>query len=269
MCADALERWIQECDPMLRRIGIEVWTVFLDSEELNNNVAPFLSRNERERVRRLRNPVHQARYSTVRGVLREILGTRIGAEPASLVFSRNPFGKPFLKSCPDLSFNISHSGPWLILAISDVPELGVDIERVRYHYGFRAGAIARRHFAAAERAELGGLEGMEYAVGFTRLWACKEAYAKAKGLGLRLPLNRFAVIGFHQDAPRLLVSHRWPQDSEQFHFMMLPGPKDHVIAVVFGLDPDQSAILIQHHWSVSSSIDGMVSTVVAEEIIKA
>jgi len=102
-----------------------------------------------------------------------------------IVWATHPGGKPFLASHPRCHFNLSHSGGLICLVIDD-EEVGIDIEACRPR---NYDALARRFFHPEERAWVDGDIWRFYEV-----WTAKEAYLKALGIGLRLPLNAFSVI---------------------------------------------------------------------------
>lgn len=95
--------------------------------------------------------------------------------------------KPRLISPAGVYFNLSHSGEWTVIAISD-NEVGVDIQQVK-PVTLR---LARRFFAEDERRQIeeAGDGATEL---FYRFWTVKEAYLKALGTGLNRPLNSFSV----------------------------------------------------------------------------
>lgn len=235
-------------------------------------VADRLSDVERDRAQRLRDPVRRQRFVTARGILREVLSGCVGVPSHQLEFFSETHGKPFLRGHPGLSFNLSHSGPWMMLAIHFTPagqdspaergwEVGIDVERIRADWGERSMALARRFFAPFELAELEALAPAQQVLAVTRLWVCKEAYSKAKGLGLRLPMNSYAITGAAQESPRLQASTLWPGDPDHYRLCSLPAPEDHVAALVFRTAAGQTPRVILHHWPASQATDGRLSRV--------
>ncbi len=99
------------------------------------------------------------------------------------IFAKNALGKPFLTTKTGIHFSLSHSGSWVFCAISRDP-VGVDVELPRC-----TAEIAHRFFQPEE------LEGLELVPEqLNRLWTAKEAFVKALGGGLTIPLNSFSVF---------------------------------------------------------------------------
>jgi 4'-phosphopantetheinyl transferase len=127
-----------------------------------------------------------------------VLARYLDRAPATLRFDYGPRGKPLLPGTP-LSFNLSHSADRALLAVTREARLGVDIERIRPVDHER---IARRFFAPAEAARLAALPERRRAAAFFAGWTRKEAFMKAVGEGLSLPLDSFEVS---LDGPAVLL----------------------------------------------------------------
>src|SRR5438874_1805737 len=110
-------------------------------------------------------------------------------------------GKPRL-ALPGPRFNVSHSGPVALYAFSWNGEVGVDVELDRPELARER--IAERFFSPAEVATLRGLPAELQPHAFLTCWTRKEAYIKARGEGLSLPLDRFDV-SLHPDEPAALL----------------------------------------------------------------
>jgi len=150
-----------------------------------------LSAEERERADRFRFDHLRRRHIVGWGTLRRILGTLMDRAPGVLRFEREPGGKPYLAEPGAPSFNLSHSGEHLLVGVAAEGRLGVDLEEAR---GFPdLEALARRTFAEEEVAELLALPSGARVGAFFRGWTRKEAFIKAVGGGLAIPLTAFAV----------------------------------------------------------------------------
>ncbi|HYP79272.1 MAG TPA: 4'-phosphopantetheinyl transferase superfamily protein [Steroidobacteraceae bacterium] len=127
-------------------------------------------------------------------MLRRLLGSQLQRDPASLEFSAGAHGKPRLAGVDPsrgLEFNLSHSGDQALLGCAWGRELGVDIEMWR-SLGDEA-ALVQRYFSPAEQHAYASLPPSARTAGFFQCWTRKEAYIKAVGRGLGLPLDSFDV----------------------------------------------------------------------------
>jgi 4'-phosphopantetheinyl transferase len=151
-----------------------------------------LSPEESARAARFRFPAAQNRFAAARGSLRTILARYCHADPGSLQFGYRPAGKPYLASGQGPEFSVSHSHSWALYGIARGREIGVDLERIGKPSLDHEG-VAKRFFSPAEAAYLMSLPPEMRAESFFRLWTLKEAYLKARGEGLRIPLASFEV----------------------------------------------------------------------------
>lgn len=88
----------------------------------------LLDKAELATVKRLKHSQLKERYIISHGILRQLLAERVNDSAADIRIEKAEFGKPFLPDYPELSFNMSHSGDILALAISTQCQLGIDIE---------------------------------------------------------------------------------------------------------------------------------------------
>jgi 4'-phosphopantetheinyl transferase len=142
-----------------------------------------------------------------RGLLRFLLGRLTGAPPGALSLDVAEHGKPFLKGGPggqSPAFNLSHSGDLALIAVAAGGRLGVDVERFAPERDI--GPVAVRFFSARERASLASLAPSLRRRAFYACWTRKEAYLKALGRGLAMPLKSFSVSLGPAEAPELLES---------------------------------------------------------------
>jgi len=126
-------------------------------------------------------------------VLRDLLGRYLQTQPSQINFVYNAFGKPDLSPefANRLKFNLSHSAGFALIAVATASNVGVDLEYIRAQSDYAD--IARRFFSAAEVDYLIALPSHLYAEAFFSCWTKKEAYLKACGEGLAIPLNSFSV----------------------------------------------------------------------------
>lgn len=180
---------------MLRDGEIHVW--YADLRTLAGRLDAFralLSPDEADRAARFRTEPLRERCVLRRGLLRILLGRATGQTPESLAFDYGPQGKPSLPGGP--AFNLADCKDDVLIAIAPArelpaPEVGVDIERLRSVPD--ADGIAKRFFAPAEYAAFSAVPEPQRDEAFLNGWTRKEAFIKATGAGLSMPLDRFAV----------------------------------------------------------------------------
>jgi len=189
----------------------------------------LLSPEERERAARFRFPQLTHNFVVDHGRMRLILGEYAGVAPENLVFTANEFGKPDVAN-PEaadlpgrLRFNLSHTNGLALLAVCLDADLGVDVEAMRPMVDLEL--IAQSHFSPREVAALGAVASSEKQRAFFRCWTRKEAFLKAHGKGLSIPLDSFAVSLAEEEKPALLECRWDPQETERWSsFSLDVGP---------------------------------------------
>lgn len=153
----------------------------------------WLDDQERMRYQRFRFPRHRHEYLVAHALLRSCLSRYGDRQPWAWRFSTNTYGRPEIQveqGAPPLRFNLAHTEGLVACAVTRSADIGVDVERTT-----RKGdlvAIATSSLTPHELAMLGQLEGLAWRDRFFDFWTLKEAYVKARGLGLSLPLQQFA-----------------------------------------------------------------------------
>lgn len=195
--------------PTLSTAQVHVWRAPLDVPDgAVNRLRLVLAPDERGRAERFSRARDGKAFIVARGLLRVILSDYLCASPAELQFRTNEYGKPFLvgaASKNDIRFNISHSGGLALYGIARGRELGVDIEQVRTDIA--TDEIATYFFSSREIAADRPLPPKRRQVAFFRRWTGKEAYIKALGRGLSVPLNQFDVL-FNQQTDLMRLDTR-------------------------------------------------------------
>lgn len=184
----------QRCE--LRAGEVHVWTVFDDrvtDPELIASYHELLTPEESARQQRFFSPKHRHQQLLTRALCRSVLSLYTGVDPADWRFEAGEFGKPDVVAPAGyawLRFNLSNTDGLVACAVTRDCELGVDVENMQ-----RRGetvAIADRYFSASEAEALKALPESEQRERFFRYWTLKEAYIKARGMGLKLPLGQFS-----------------------------------------------------------------------------
>lgn len=140
------------------------------------------------KIKKFRRYEDSLRALTAQILIRTIASKKLNQNSRLINFKTGINGKPFIENQADFHFNLSHSGDWVVCAVSLRP-VGIDVEKIK-DIDF---AIADRFFTGEEAEDLFSKEGdeekKEY---FFNLWTLKESYIKADGRGLSLPLDSFS-----------------------------------------------------------------------------
>lgn len=193
--------------PPLSGRQIHVWSARLDPPAWQQErLGRLLDPDERARAARFRFDIHRRRFIVGRGFQRTVLGAYLGVDPAAIVYTYGPKGKPALAgpvAGSPLHFNLSNSEELAILGVNRVREIGVDVECLRELSDLQA--LASRFFSTSESETLLALPTERQREGFFNCWTRKEAYLKAVGDGLSAPLNRFDVTLVPGEEPEMLA----------------------------------------------------------------
>ena len=164
-----------------------------------------LSQDETERAARLHFDKDRRSFIICRGLLRSILAGYLGLNPAEILFEYGAQGKPSLQNRA-MCFSVSHSEERVLYALCKNCELGVDLEYVRELPD--AEILAQRFFAPSEYIEFCGTTPASRTRAFFCCWTRKEAYIKATGRGLSLPLDSFQVPILPDQPAQLRITTR-------------------------------------------------------------
>jgi 4'-phosphopantetheinyl transferase len=184
---------------------VQVWLQGLNASTTEVSATYLLlSRDEQERADRFRIERARKDFVLTRGRLRILLAGYLGMTPQELQFRYGNQGKPVLEGNSDLCFNISHTDGLALMAFATRRKVGVDVEKLSRKT--EAMRLAQRFFSERETQALSSLCGDELQAAFFRCWTRKEAYIKAKGDGLSLPLHQFDVSITAGDRDALLAT---------------------------------------------------------------
>ncbi|HEX8905118.1 MAG TPA: 4'-phosphopantetheinyl transferase superfamily protein [Longimicrobiaceae bacterium] len=222
------DRW-EPAPPHLALGGgeVHVWRASLaaSAHELARHHA-ILSDEERSRAERFRFDLHRNRFIAGRAIQRLVLARYLDADPAALTYALAEHGKPALDGShggSGLRFNVSNSADGLLIAVARGRELGVDLEAVLPVSD--RDAVARRFFSAPENLVYDTIAEHERDLAFFTCWTRKEAYIKALGEGLSMPLDRFDVTLRPGEPAQLLCTRGAAGEAARWTLRELdPGP---------------------------------------------
>lgn len=207
----------------------------ITSPDLLDAYQRLLTPEELARGQRFHFEKHRHQFLVTRALLRTTLSRyRPDIGPADWRFTTNAYGRPSIvgEAGQGLDFNLSHTEGRVVLALAPTPQVGVDIE-----WPQRPGEtveLADRFFAVAESAALRALPAPQQRQRFFDLWTLKEAYIKARGAGLSIPLAGFA-FDFPSDRG-LSISFRpeCPDDASQWRFWTFDIGPEYAMSLALG-----------------------------------
>ena len=200
---------------------IHVWMVdfsAITDKSLLSRYRELLAPDEEARRNRFLFENLRLRYLVTRVLVRTVLSRYVGLPPKSWTFAADVHGKPHILNeeaqATRLTFNISHTESLILLAVGSATMVGVDVENRRRRPAPLE--VADRYFAVEEVRELRALAVKRQQDRFFDYWTLKEAYLKARGIGITIPLDSFfftfpteSEISFHQDRCSGHEAGRW------------------------------------------------------------
>ena len=173
---------------------VDVWwapTTLDDSQRAR--ALPFLLEDEQKQHQRFMFDHNRDEYLVTRVLCRTMLAALTGIAPMDLTFERTAHGRPIIAAPQALRhfrFNLTNTTGLVACAVSSSSEVGIDAEwRLRKSTTV---SIADRFFSAFEVAALMREPTEAQHERFFDYWTLKEAYIKARGLGLHIPLDKFS-----------------------------------------------------------------------------
>jgi 4'-phosphopantetheinyl transferase len=223
-------RWSDSVHPPPLPDGsVHVWRVELGRlSPRESEFLPHLSQAETTRAARFIFQADRSRYVSTHGALRAVLGQYLGRRPGEIILEQGEYGKPFVSKSINpkgITFNLSHSEDLCLIALAQSRALGIDIEKLRDIVDCME--LAAKYFSEEEKQSLLALPTSERPLAFFCTWTRKEAYVKATGRGLDIPLDEFSVSTALEASP---ILHS--QDACRWELRSLLPARDFVGALV-------------------------------------
>ncbi|NLD48108.1 MAG: 4'-phosphopantetheinyl transferase superfamily protein [Clostridiaceae bacterium] len=169
---------------------LEIYAVKLEKEIRNDiyeGIFSCIPLEKQNRIKRFRRFEDAHRATIAEALIRSIIISVLGIKNEDMEFKTNEYGKPYLEGADNFHYNLSHSGEYVVCAVSDKP-VGIDIERIK-DMKFD---IAERFFSKEETQSLLSIDEEYRLERFFDFWTLKESYIKADGKGLSIPLDSFS-----------------------------------------------------------------------------
>jgi 4'-phosphopantetheinyl transferase len=227
---------------------LHVWRASLDQDRTTIlKLSGLLAPDECQRAEKYFRSIDRDRFIIARGILRKILSAYLHIAPREVRFIYNEYGKPSLSADQNhcaLSFNLSHSNSLALYAVTCGRHVGIDIEYIRED--FATLEIAEHFFSKDEVAALKSLPTDQRTTGFFNCWSRKEAFIKAKGMGVSYHLDRFTVSLAPGETPALLKVDDDEREVARWRMYELKPGAGYVAALIAAGAP---ITLKQRHWN--------------------
>ena len=208
---------------------VHVWFADLNQHPADN-LKPLLAPDEAARADRFHFDKDRNHYVVARAILRKLLAAYLGTPAHEVQLAYAEKGKPSLAEKGLLNFNLAHSHGKAIYAFASGRKLGIDLEFIREE--FAGEDIAERFFSLAEIASLRSVPADLTKQAFFNCWTRKEAYIKARGEGLSMPLDVFDVSLEPGEPAVFLRNHKEPREASRWSMQALTVPEGYVAALV-------------------------------------
>jgi len=214
-------------------IGAREVLVFLAQPEtlaLDPDARAILAADDLAHIARLRFEHDREIAQASRALQRRALSSCTDVAPDAWRFVADNNGRPRIAApagAPALCFSVANTRGLVACAVSVAREVGLDVENWRDD---APAALIERCFGPDERTALASLPTAAQSRRFVELWTLKEAYIKARGLGLSLPLERISLT-LDDGVPRLALDPSLDDDAASWQFALWSPNASHAAAL--------------------------------------
>ena len=211
---------------------ISLWFAYPDDlldPEFARECLSMLDAEERARLDSFRFAEHQREYLAAHALVRRDLSSRCTKAPSQWRFKKNAFGKPSPDPPCGVNFNLSHCVSIAVCATSQTGEIGLDVEPFQRAHSILE--IAEDVFSTSELDQFRSIDESDRPGRALDLWTLKEAYVKAKGKGLSIPLQSFSILFNDENGIILESDPDSGEDSSLWKFCLIEHDR-HRIAIV-------------------------------------
>ena len=221
-----------DCLRNLAENQVHLWISFEDAgERSTSHLRNLLSVEERRLADRFQNAGDQRRYILAHTLVRLALSNYFPVAPVDWRFGRDRNGKPVI-TVPEqfaaIRFSLSHTRGLIACLITGAGDAGVDVEKIEANAELVS--VAQKVLSASELRSLNELSHEEWTSRFYDLWTLKEAYGKARGVGLDLPTTKISFEIGREDSVRVRFDQEIPDDPSCWIFWLRHLPPDHVLS---------------------------------------
>lgn len=213
----------------------------------------IISADENKRLSEIKSSKRKQQFLITRVALRYILSFYINhLLPTDIQFTVNRFGKPALEDkFNNLQFNLSHTDGKILIGVTKERALGVDIE---YMNKSRDTLKIAEHYFHSKEWNVNLMQDnlypdYEQVKHFYKLWTLKEAFIKAEGRGLFLPMDLFYFEDCHLHRPKLVIASPDAYSTKKWKFEHVFLDKNYSLSIAFeDTNPGSTAQVITRQY---------------------
>lgn len=220
----------------LIQLGDQTHVWWMRSELLINHprrdrFLSLMDREERDRHCHFHFARDRDNYFAAHVLVRLILSRYIDLSPSAWRFTRKAHGRPEIANSdiPPLRFNLTHTNGLSACVVTLNDDCGIDAEQL--DAGRSLQAVARRMFSPAEASQLESMDGEARLEYFYSRWTLREAYVKARGIGLSLPTREIEFDINQDNRVTAQFSARLNNDSGRWKFELIHPCSRYVLAI--------------------------------------
>ena len=211
-----------------------VWLVNPDDISSENSLAAcrsVLSEDETERQQRFHFAADQHRYLVSHALVRRVLSHYGDVLPADWNFSTGDFGRPEITNpgVPALRFNLTHTPQLTACIVTLSVDCGIDAEQLNPRHN--PDGIAKRMFSDAEYRALQQYSGQSYLEQFYRRWTLREAYVKARGIGISFHTQKLEFTLHGESTASVVFDCDINDQADAWQFCFIDTGSEHITAV--------------------------------------
>lgn len=206
----------------------------------------LLSEHERERYRRFRFAEDRHRYLVSHALVRNVLSKYADIQPDEWVFSQSNHGRPEVANMglSTIRFNLSHTRGLVACIVTSSCDCGIDVERV--HVRHDPIGVAKRMFSTAEFEHMQQLKGREQLEYFFTRWTLREAYTKARGIGITFPTHKLNFKIKSTGEVNIEFQADVQDNNEDWQLDILPLTEEHITASAIRRHDHNDKKIIRH-----------------------
>lgn len=224
---------------LLQKLEQEHHVWFIVPESIQNTTTlesylAILSEEEQSHYRRFHFATDRQRYLVSHAMVRHVLSRYAAIAPGDWHFERTRHGRPEIANSgiPALRFNLTHTHGLAACIVTLTEPCGIDAEQLDQRHNLLG--VAKRMFSPLEYEQLSHLDGRTFLDDFYTRWTLREAYVKARGIGISFPTRKL-MFDIHADNEIGFMRQADIDDDRQgWRFTILRPLPDHVAAVAVG-----------------------------------